>query len=155
MKRFLLIGKSGSGKTSLLQRLYGRELEDQKTQTVESFGASIDTPGEYLERKNLFHALVVTAVDCDEILLVQAVDDADSSFPPGIDACLNRPVTGVVTKTDLVDDGARLDAAAAQLREAGASRIVSVSAKTGAGLEALRTVVFEESGETAPARAAR
>ena len=144
MKRFMVVGKTGSGKTSLLQRLYGREMDYQKTQTVETFESSVDTPGEYLEQKGLYSALIVTAVDCDEILLVQAADDEDSSFPPGLDACFNRPVTGVITKEDLVCDPESERAARNCLLEAGASRVFVVSAKTGAGLEALRAVVLSD-----------
>lgn len=144
MKRFMTAGKAGCGKTSLLQRLYGHDMVYQKTQTVESFDASIDTPGEYLEQKNLYSALIVTAVDCDELLLVQAADDPDSSFPPGLGVCFNRSVTGVVTKMDLVKSKSAAAAAAECLLEAGAERIFYVSAKTGAGLSALRAYVCRE-----------
>ena len=142
MKRFMIIGKSGSGKTSLLQRLYGQEMDYRKTQTIEAFQSSIDTPGEYLEQKGLYNALIVTAIDCDVILIVQAADDEDSSFPPGLDACFNRPVIGVITKSDLACDieGARM--AKDSLWEAGASQVFVVSAKTGAGLNALRDVML-------------
>ena len=146
MKRFLVIGKTGCGKTSLLQRIFGRDLIYQKTQTVESFENAVDTPGEYLERKGLYHALIVTATDCDEILLLQAVDDENSSFPPGLDACFHMPVTGVITKADLAYGNERaLNTARQILLDAGALNIFVVSAKTSAGLEALRSVVLEES----------
>ena len=138
MKRFMVMGKTGCGKTSLLQRVCGQEMIYQKTQTVESFAGSIDTPGEYLERKGLFSALIVTAADCDELLLLQAVDDPDSSFPPGINACFDRDITGVVTKIDLPCGEDAVMQAAQCLRQAGARRIYYVSAKTGAGLASLR-----------------
>ncbi len=144
MKRFMVMGKTGSGKTSLLQRVYGEEMVYQKTQTVESFAGAIDTPGEYLEQKNLYSALIVTAVDCDELLLIQAADDGDSSFPPSLGVCFNRPATGVVTKMDLVDGAQGAAAAVDCLLEAGAERIFYVSAKTGAGLDDLRTYMLTE-----------
>ncbi len=147
MKRFLLIGKTGSGKTSLLQRLYGLKMVYQKTQTAESVFASVDTPGEYLEQKRLYSALIVTAADCDELLLVQAADDPDSSFPPGLAASFNRSAIGVVTKMDLAQAETEAARAAECLREAGAARVYFVSAKTGEGLAALRAYVTE----TAPA----
>ena len=142
MKRFMVMGKSGGGKTSLLQRVYGEKMADSKTQTVESFGASIDTPGEYLEMKSLYSALIVTAVDCDELLLIQAADDPDSSFPPELGVCFNRDVTGVVTKMDLVAGPEQAEAAAECLRTAGAERIFYISAKTGAGLSTLRAYML-------------
>ena len=143
MKRFMTVGKTGSGKTSLLQRIYGQEMVYQKTQTVESLSASVDTPGEYLEQKNLYNALIVTAVDCDELLLVQSADDPDSSFPPALGVCFNRDATGVVTKMDLVEGEQGAAQAAECLYEAGAERIFYVSAKTGAGLDALRAYMIQ------------
>ena len=144
MKRFMVMGKTGSGKTSLLQRLYHQEMVYQKTQTIESFAASIDTPGEYLEQKGLYSALIVTAVDADELLLVQSVEDEDSSFPPGLASCFNRDAIGVVTKMDLCEgQPEKWKAAADCLELAGAKEIYYVSAKTGAGLEALRAYILQ------------
>lgn len=144
MKRFMVMGKTGSGKTSLLQRVYGEEMVYQKTQTVESFAGAIDTPGEYLEQKNLYSALIVTAVDCDELLLIQSASDGDTSFPPSLGACFNRPATGVVTKMDLADGEKGAREAADCLEAAGAERIFYVSAKTGAGIESLRAYMLKE-----------
>ncbi len=138
MKRFMAMGKAGSGKTSLLQRVYGYDMRYQKTQTVESFDASIDTPGEYLEQKGLYSALIVTATDCDELLLIQAADDEVSSFPPSLGVCFNREITGVVTKMDLADNPAAARTAMECLKIAGADRIFYVSAKTGDGMDSLR-----------------
>jgi len=140
----MLMGKTGSGKTSLLQRLYGQQMVYQKTQTVESFAASIDTPGEYLEQKTLYSALIVTSADCDALLLVQAANDPDSSFPPGLCACFGRDGIGVVTKMDLADAQAHAEEAAECLRAAGAERLFFVSAKTGAGMDSLRAYIVKE-----------
>ena len=149
MKRFMVVGKTGCGKTTLLQRLQGQEMIYQKTQTVEFSETLVDTPGEYLEQKNLYNALIVTATDCDELLLLQAADDEDSSFPPSLDVCFNRPVTGVVTKVDLSGCAEALCDAEKYLVEAGASHIYYVSAKTGTGIEELRSYVFnnEKAGD--------
>ncbi|MBU4439407.1 MAG: EutP/PduV family microcompartment system protein, partial [Firmicutes bacterium] len=45
-KRVALIGKIGSGKTTLMQRLNEEELKYSKTQMVSYYDDFIDTPGE-------------------------------------------------------------------------------------------------------------
>ena len=67
MKRTLLIGKTGVGKTTLIQRLTGDDLSYRKTQMVEYHLNFIDTPGEYLEHREFYRALIVTAADADYI----------------------------------------------------------------------------------------
>lgn len=138
MKKFMMIGSTGCGKTTLCQRLSGLEEEYKKTQAIEMVGsAAIDTPGEYLDRKGLFTALIVTAVEADVILFLQAADDGRFLFAPGQCAAFSAPAVGVVTKTDLADAG-QAGHAEELLRLAGAGRVFRVSARTGEGLEELR-----------------
>ena len=66
MKKIVLIGKSGCGKTTLCQRIFKEELEYKKTQSVEVVGGSaIDTPGEYMATLT-----VITAIFLPLTLLV-------------------------------------------------------------------------------------
>ena len=58
MKRLMLIGPSQCGKTSLTQVLRGETLRYQKTQAIVWTPAAIDTPGEYLENRCLYSALL-------------------------------------------------------------------------------------------------
>jgi ethanolamine utilization protein EutP len=139
MRRALVIGKTGAGKTSLSQALSGRKLEYKKTQTVEIIGDIIDTPGEYLERKPFFKALTVTAMDCDCVAILLDVTDAQISIPPLIAAIFGREVIGVVTKIDLAGNEKQLHDAGDNLRMAGCSNIFYVSSKTGQGVAELRT----------------
>lgn len=74
MKRIMLIGQSQCGKTSLLQRLQGEPMQYQKTQALGYFDCAIDTPGEYLENRCLYSALITTSCDADIIALVQSAD---------------------------------------------------------------------------------
>lgn len=45
MKKIILIGRSGAGKTTLTQALKGEEIKYHKTQYVNYFECIIDTPG--------------------------------------------------------------------------------------------------------------
>ena len=59
-------------KTTLCQRLFQKELQYQKTQSIELVGGTaIDTPGEYVENRAFYRALVVSGVEADVILLLQ------------------------------------------------------------------------------------
>ena len=62
--------KTGSGKTTLCQKLDQLELKYKKTQSIEVYNNAIDTPGEYMENRMLYHALITTSADAKIIALV-------------------------------------------------------------------------------------
>jgi ethanolamine utilization protein EutP len=137
MKKAILMGQSGCGKTTLIQALEHQALRYRKTQVVEHSLHFIDTPGEYLERRNLYRALIVTAVDADVVGLVQPCDTELVWVPPSFASTFSKPVFGLVTKTDLMADADQLARARGILERGGASPIFEVSAVEGTGLDAL------------------
>lgn len=143
MRKTLMIGKSGCGKTTLALSLAKQQLEHHKTQSIEVIGDCIDTPGEYLERKPFFKALTVTAMDCDCVMIMLDATDAQISIPPLIAGIFGRPVIGAVTKIDLVDNPKMLSDAEDNLRMAGANPIFRISNVTGEGLDELKMYLNE------------
>ena len=138
MKKIILVGKSGSGKTSLCHRMFHEELNYKKTQAIEVLGGTaIDTPGEYLEHRQFYKALVVTAVEADAVLLLHAANDTEFVFSPRMSGMFNRPVIGVVTKIDLDCRPDRLSQVEYALRYAGAQAVFCISNRTGEGIEKL------------------
>ena len=143
MKKILLAGHVACGKTTLCQCLNGMEMKYKKTQAVEVIHETIDTPGEYVERRSLFRALVVTASEVDQVLFVQDASQDRFMFAPGQAAAFPIPVAGVVSKADLA--GPKQISQAAELLEmAGASPIFVVSAHTGQGIAELKEFLEEE-----------
>ena len=53
------MGRSGAGKTTLTQALYGEDIEYHKTQYVNYSEYIIDPPGEYIEDKQFGFALAL------------------------------------------------------------------------------------------------
>jgi len=137
MKNTVLMGISGCGKTTLIQALTHRPLEYAKTQSIQRCLQFIDTPGEYMEIRHFYRALIVTAADADEVGLVQDVGRQTSWIPPAFASTFAKPVFGIVTKTDLAPDQATLDRARDVLVRAGAGVIFEVSAVGGQGLDDL------------------
>ena len=76
MKKTMLVGRTGCGKTTLMQAIQGKELVYRKTQAVGFCSSIIDTPGEFIENRRLYSALMASSVGCDVIGLVH---DATSS----------------------------------------------------------------------------
>ena len=136
VKKVLLVGSVACGKTTLAQRLNGLVRSYKKTQSIEVIGHTIDTPGEYLERRSLFSALVVTAADADEVLFLLDPTQDLYLYSPGQAGAFSAPVTGVVTKADLADEGQLRDGRDL-LEMAGVGRIFTISAVTGEGMEEL------------------
>ncbi|MEM1485462.1 EutP/PduV family microcompartment system protein [Oscillospiraceae bacterium PP1C4] len=137
MKKIMLVGKTFSGKTTLCQYLNNQELQYHKTQSIQVIGDSmIDTPGEYLERRNLYRALIVTSVEAEAIVLVQDAMDDNSMFAPQFASMFPKPVLGVVTKADLAGEE-DIERAKSFLKDAGAQQIFVISSVTGSGCKEL------------------
>jgi ethanolamine utilization protein EutP len=143
MKRAILIGKTGSGKTTLIQRAGRRAITDRKTQMVIYDGAFIDTPGEYVEMRSMYRALIITASDADVIAFVQSCADAEVRFAPGLASIFPKEAIGIVTKTDLSADGLDVRRARGILELAGAERIFEVSALEDIGMDELLDYLYE------------
>lgn len=137
MKKMIILGNVSCGKTTLCQRLFGQDINYKKTQAVELVGDAIDTPGEYIQNKKLCRALITTAADADRILILQDATDSVCMFSPGMNSMFQKPMLGVITKTDLVENPEQLEQAEGLLRLAGADIVFKVSGLTGEGVEKL------------------
>jgi ethanolamine utilization protein EutP len=137
MKKIMLIGKVGCGKTTLCQYLTNQEISYKKTQALEVTGMIIDTPGEYIERRRFYQALAVTSMGTDVVLLLQDPTDCTFTLPPGLQNMFQKPMIGVITKTDLVKDEAMVETARKSLKLAGADPIFNVCSMNGEGIPQL------------------
>lgn len=135
----MLIGKVSCGKTTLCQRLFNEEIEHKKTQTVQVLGGTaIDTPGEYMEHRAFYKALIVTSVEVDMVLFLHSADDDQFVFSPRMTSMFNKPAIGIITKVDLCRDETQLENVKNALKFAGAIKIFEISSYTGQGIEELR-----------------
>ncbi len=131
MKKLILIGRSGVGKTTLAQALKGEETHYQKTQSVSYGEFLIDTPGEYAENHDLGAALCLYSYEADVVALLIAADEQYSLFPPNITCMVNREVIGIVTKCDTADPVR----AENWLRLSGCKTVFKVDSKTRKGIK--------------------
>ncbi|MDY3031946.1 MAG: EutP/PduV family microcompartment system protein [Clostridia bacterium] len=132
MKKIILVGRSEAGKTTLTQALRGEKIHYYKTQYVNCFDVIIDTPGEYLQTKNLGSALAMYTFEADVVGLLISAAEPFSLFPPAVTPVCNRDVIGIVTKIN--SPGANPAQAEEWLRLAGCRRIFYVDSSTGEGV---------------------
>lgn len=132
MKKIMLVGRTGCGKTTLTQALKGEQIHYHKTQFVNHFDVVIDTPGEYAQTRELARALVLYSYEADVIGLLLNATEVYSLYSPNIAAGATRDVIGIVTQIDREE--ARLDLAELWLRLAGCKTIFFVSVCTGEGI---------------------
>lgn len=140
MKKMILLGKTGCGKTTLAQALHGLVTVYRKTQALEFYSCIIDTPGEYIENRNYYSALITSSVDSDIIALVQDPTEFECVFPPNFGFIFNKPVVGIITKLDCMDKDIKM--AEECLRQAGANKIFHVSSTTGDGIEEIKKLLI-------------
>ena len=141
MKTIMLVGKTGAGKTTFCQAIYGQELKYHKTQAVQVVNSTIDTPGEFVENRALYRALIVTAADADLMVLLQDCTDEQCLFAPGFAGMFGKPAIGLVTKTDLAENEQAIREAEEKLELAGCQRIFHVSSKENAGISDVKTYI--------------
>lgn len=141
MKKTLLVGRHGVGKTTLKQVLRGEEIHYVKTQYMDYGDWLLDSPGEYAEVHGLGAALAIYSYEADIVALLIAADDDYSLFPPNITCMVNREVIGIVTKIDRAPP----DRAAAWLRLSGCEQIFPIDSHTGRGVDALRAYLRKQS----------
>lgn len=132
MKKIMLVGRTGCGKTTLTQALRGEKLHYHKTQYINHFDVVIDTPGEYAETRQLARALILYSYESDVVGLLLNATEVYSLYSPNIVAGATRDIIGIVTQID--KEGARPDMAEIWLKLAGCKTIFFVSAFTGEGV---------------------
>lgn len=143
MKKIILIGNVACGKTTICQYLNHMELSYKKTQALEVYNTTIDTPGEYLENRGYLKSLMVTSMDVDQVIFVQDASRDQFYFSPGQSSAFSVPVAGVVTKID-ISTPKQVQDAKELLELAGADPIFYVSPFTGAGMEELAAFLEEK-----------
>ncbi|EUJ36976.1 EutP/PduV family microcompartment system protein [Brochothrix campestris] len=148
MKKVMFIGPIGCGKTTLTQRLQGLALNYDKTQAVAFYPDMIDTPGEYMLHRQYYSALSVTAAEADVVALMQSVSDEEQLFAPGFGGIFNKPIIGIVSKSDEATSSAQIEQLQQRLREAGAQQLFCLSAVDETGIAQLLSYLKEEEDET-------
>lgn len=144
MKKIILTGNTGCGKTTLCQRLHGHVIAYKKTQAIETFDQAIDTPGECIENRGLYRMLLVTSVDADVIGLVQDCTNEDCYFPPSFGCVFAKPVIGIITKVDIAKNTEDVEKAREYLLAAGATQIFEISSTENIGVEELKSFLHED-----------
>ena len=133
MRKIILIGRSGVGKTTLKQALKKEKIVYHKTQYIDWHDWIIDTPGEYVENKNLSSALGLYAYEADVVGLLCAANEWYSLYSPNMVGFVSRECIGIITKTDLASP----ERAERWLRLTGCKRIFKVNNLTGEGVDEL------------------
>ena len=133
MKKLMLAGRVGAGKTTLTQALKHEDINYRKTQYIGYEDWLIDTPGEYLENACLASALALYSDEADVVGILMASNEPFSLYPPNCVCHVNRDVIGIVTK--MHDEEGNVERAERWLRLTGCKKIFVVDSVTGEGVE--------------------
>ena len=145
MKKIILIGRSGAGKTTLTQALKGEEIKYHKTQYVNHFESIIDTPGEYAQTHELGYALALYSYEADVVGLLLSAEEPFSLYPPNITCMVNREVVGIITHVDSPKgDPERADR---WLRLSGCRKIFRVNTAGGEGVSDILDYLSQDADE--------
>ena len=134
-KKIMFMGRSGAGKTTIMQALYGEDIAYKKTQYVNYSQYIIDPPGEYIEDKQFGFSLALYSYEVDVIGFILAANEPFSLYSPGTVAMATREVIGIVTQIN--SEGANPKLAEEWLKIAGCEKIFFVDSVTREGLDEL------------------
>lgn len=146
MKKAIFIGSVGCGKTTLSQKLKGEELAYNKTQAIEFHDQIIDTPGEFIQHRNYYSALLTTAVEAQLIVLMASAVEKRQTFSPLFASAFAKPCIGIITKIDLATEE-DLKQTKKQLELAGAKKIFMISAVEDQGIDELLAYLESDGGD--------
>ncbi len=142
MKKIIFMGKSKSGKTTLCQKLHDLAVKYRKTQAIEQYTHAIDTPGEYLENRHYYSALIVSAADAKIIGVVANPLEKENYIPPAFAMTFSRPVIGIITKIALASPE-EISRAENALKNGGITKIFKTDSIENIGLEPLFSYLEE------------
>lgn len=141
--KIIFMGRTGCGKTTLCQRLNELEIKYKKTQAVELYDNAIDTPGEYLENRNYYRALIMTAVEAKLIAILGDPTVHDNYIPPAFAATFAKEVIGIITKITLASED-QIKKVENELKSSGAVKIFRIDTVEGIGIEELFQYIHEK-----------
>lgn len=137
----MLVGKTGAGKTSFTQAMQGEDLVYKKTQAVNIVNNAIDTPGEFVENRALYRALITSGADAEVIVLMQDCTDDTCMFAPGFATMFGKPTVGLVSKVDIAESEEAIEQAREKLELAGCDRIFYISNKDRRGVDDVKAYI--------------
>ena len=106
MKRYVLLGTVGAGKSTLYAALHGIACDEaKKTQAMQyDLDGGVDTPGKFFCHPMYYPALLSTTVDTDVLIYVHPANDPLCRLPAGfLNIYTQREVICAITKVDLPD----------------------------------------------------
>ena len=122
MKRYVLLGTVGAGKSTLYAALHGIACDEaKKTQAFQSaLAGGVDPPGDFFCPPMYYPALLSPTVDPAVLLYVPPANDPLCRLPAGfLNIYTQREVICAITKVDLPD--ADFEATKAMLMDHGVS----------------------------------
>lgn len=101
-RKIMVIGPTGSGKSSLVKAINRSDKPLRKTQDMIFGKYTIDVPGAYLEIPWMYkHIISAAQNNASHVLILVDQSNPKEIYPHGFGKVFNCPVTGVIIKSDL------------------------------------------------------
>ena len=142
-RRIMVIGATGSGKTTLCHAIDGYSGPLRKTQDMIFGKYTIDVPGSYLDNPWMYkHLIAVAQNHASQVVMLVDAASMREAYSPGFAKVFNCPATGIITKCG--QEGACIQRGEAQLKKIGINKpwFYFNSNNDKAGIEKLKNYLF-------------
>jgi ethanolamine utilization protein EutP len=139
-KPIMLVGPTGSGKSTLIKILNHEEGKVKKTESITYLPYAIDTPGEMIHIPFLYNAVILNSARASLVLFLVSAKRYPR-LPSKIALALKVPAIGIVSQIDGADETG-IRRATSALGIAGLKTIFNVSSVTGEGIASLREYIL-------------
>lgn len=143
MKKLMIVGSKGAGKSSLANWLNNTCQPLRKSEDVIYGKYSIDVPASYLDNRWMARAIIAICQNhAKGLLLLVDATSVSQTYSPGFARIFNCPVLGIITKVDHPD--CRMKEALREIYAAGiVDEPIFLDFSTGRGLKDLHNALTE------------
>lgn len=137
MKRWIVIGLEGSGKSEVCNYIEGEETKSKINGDLKYRGNTLEVPGNYIENTWMNNIIIMLSQNQAKanIFLIDG-ETLMSLYPPKFVKAFTKPSIGIITKSDLLNEDKRIKSKKI-LEELGSSNNIFISFETKEGLDEL------------------
>lgn len=137
MKRWIVVGLDGSGKTSICNLIEKKEESRKYKNDLIYRDKTLEIPGSYIENRWLNNIIIMLVQNQGKgVIFLYDGETLDFKYPPYFASTFTKPTIGIISKSDIISSTNRRKASKKMI-EMGCNKIIFLSIKNKEGVHEL------------------